>query len=250
MLKTFEAIIRSRKTSHKTSYKLNSPITAHWISTWRITTRRSVLSTLAPCLIISLVAVIGHAQEAAPTALKTAADSCSWSLGLSGSRPAPYLVISMADLRDTSSNGSFGISDDAPTIVSAKDTITLEGTPAASANRTQTVDSVPLQLTSLIEPATDTHSLTDLQAEPTSPRDTIRLSPKRTVAGTYSLLDDKSLPGSATYRYQETDFRSQQWIADNESAPNEIDQAQRPLIQLPLGDWSLPIKLSSAAATR
>jgi hypothetical protein len=56
--------------------------------------------------------------------------------------------------------------------------------------------------------------------------------------------------GSFLYGYQRTNFTSEQWFADNESFTHKIGQAPRPLLQLGLGDWRLPVMLSSAAISR
>jgi len=244
MIDTFEAILELKEPNRRAGCKARSAVIGN------STMVQSVLSALVLCLVITSRAAITHAQDGAPVGMKTTTDSSSWSLMERGSSAAPYLVISMVERRDAPSYGSFGIQEQEATIPSARDTIMREVGPAMSANHTQTIESGPLQLSSLRESTTEMRGLMILRTEPANPRDTILKSPDQTGADTYSLLEEGSLPGSLLYRYQENDAASAQWIGDDESFAREISQAPRPLLQLGFGDWRLPVTLSSTTVAR
>jgi hypothetical protein len=128
-----------------------------------------ILPSLRRCIlaIIVLSAVVwwafgnAFAQDSAPTLVKTVAHSTLGSLEWPGSNPAPYLVIGMADRQDTPSYGSFGIPEEEATNSSARDTIAREVGPAPSANRTVTIESGPLELSSLLEPTAEVRGPTN-----------------------------------------------------------------------------------------
>jgi hypothetical protein len=186
-------------------------------------------------------------------ALKMAAHSTSWSLEKPGSNKAPYLVIGMADRWDIPPYGSFPIAGHEATNPFAGNTITRQVGPAASANRTEKIESGPLLLSSLLDPTARVRGLTNFRAEPTSPRQTNQRSPALVGAGVYSLLDDRSAPGSFLYGYQANYLPSRQWLADNESVTHKVGQAPRPLLRHEFGGWRLPVLLfllSSTAVSR
>jgi hypothetical protein len=233
------------------SYELGSCIIASSAATSRTLTRRYLFSMLVLCLTVSSIAAIAHAQGLPPTGVKTTAHSTFWSLEGSGSNaaPAPYLVIGMADRGDTRSYGTFGIPEDEATNPSARDTITREIGPAPSANRTETIESGPLKLSSLLEPTSEVRGLTKFRPQQTS-RGTVQRPPGQTGTSAYSLLDDTSVPGSFLYGYQPNYLPSKEWSADNELFTHDAGQAPRPLMQLGFGDWRLPVMLSSATVSR
>src|ERR1700686_5765159 len=189
------------------------------------------------------------AQEA-PAALDVGAHSTLWSLEGSGSNNAPYLVIGMADRGDTASYGSLRIGEDQATNPSAGNKTTHQGGPAASANRTEKIESGSLVLSNLLDPTAGVTGLTNFRAELRSARQTIQRSPD--LAGTkfYRLLDDRSAPGSFLYGYQANYPPSKQRLANNESFTHEVVQAPRPLFELEFGGWHLPVMLSGAAVSR
>jgi hypothetical protein len=190
------------------------------------------------------------AQETAPAALNMTAHSTLWSLEGPGSNNAPYLVIGMADRGNTPSYGSLRIAEDEATNPSAGNTITRQGGPDASANRTEKIESGPLVLSSPLDPTAEVPGLTNFRAEPISARQTIQRSPDLAGAKVYRLLDDRSAPGSFPYGYQANYLSSKQWLADNESFTHEVVQAPRPLFELEFGSWRLPVTLSGAAVSR
>jgi hypothetical protein len=155
----------------------------------------------------------------------------------------------MADRRGNSSYGSFGIPEEETTNPTARGTITREVGPAASANRTETIEPAPLVLSSLVEPPAGVRGFTSSRAE-SARRSTVQRSPDLTSNGAYSLLDDRPVPGSFLYGHQGTDLRSEQSFADNEYFTHEIGEAPRPLLQLGFGDWRLPVMLSGSAISR
>jgi hypothetical protein len=208
---------------------------------------RWVLTTIILCAIVWWASADALAQDAVSIELSTTARSTSWSLERPASNKVPYLVIGMADRRDALPYGSFGYVGDEATNRSVGNTITRQVGPAASANRTERIESDPLILASLLDPTAGIRGLTNFRAGPANPHQTIQRSPQRSpdLAGAkgYSLLDDRSAPGTFLYGYQANYLTSKQWLADDESFAHEIGQAPRPLMQLELGAWRLPVVL-------
>jgi hypothetical protein len=212
--------------------------------------RRWILTIFILCTSVWGVPAEILAQETAPAALGMTAHSTLWSLEGLVSDNAPYLVIGMADRGDTPSYGSLRIAGDEAPNPSAGNTITRRGGLAASAKRTETIESGPLVLSSLLDPRAGVPGLTSFRAEPVSARQTIQRSPDLAGAKVYRLLDDRSAPGSFPYGYQANYLSSKQWLADNESFTHEVVQAPRPLFELEFGSWRLPVTLSGAAVSR
>ncbi len=188
------------------------------------------------------------AQEAVPATLKITAPSTLWSLEQPGSNTTPHLVIGMTDRRDTLPYGSFESAGDEATNRSVGNTVTRQVGPAASANRSERIEADPLVLSSLLDPTGGIRGSTNFREEPTNPRQTSQISPDLAATEVYTLLDDRSAPGSFLYKYQANYFPSKQWIADDESFTNEVAPAPRPLLQLEFGGWRLPVALSGSVA--
>ena len=212
--------------------------------------RQWILTIFILCTSVWWVPAEILAQETAPAALNMTAHSTLWSLEGPGSNNAPYLVIGMADRGNTPSYGSLRIAEDEATNPSAGNTITRQGGPDASANRTEKIECGPLVLSSPLDPTAEVPGLTNFRAEPISARQTIQRSPDLAGAKVYRLLDDRSAPGSFPYGYQANYLSSKQWLADNESFTHEVVQAPRPLFELEFGSWRLPVTLSGAAVSR
>jgi hypothetical protein len=205
------------------------------------------------CTSVWWASVYTRAQEATSTALRMTTDSNSWSLERPESNQAPYLVISMARLSDIPPYGSLRIAGDRATNPTAGNTKTRQLGTAASADRTKGVESGPLALSSLPDPASRIRDPRNFRAELPSPRQTIQRSPGQADAKAYSLLDPRSAPGSFLYGYQADYLPSKQWLADNEDFTRDPGQAPRPLLQLEFGVWRLPVvlmALSGAAVSR
>jgi hypothetical protein len=212
--------------------------------------QRWILTIIILCTIVWWAPAETLAQEAAPAALDMTAHSTLWSLEGPGSNNAPYLVIGMADRGDTPSYGSLRIAEDEATNPSVGNTITRQGGPAASANRTEKIESGPLVLSSLLDPTAGVPGLTNFRVEPISARQTIQRSPDLARAKVYRLVDDRSAPRSFLYGYQANYLPSKQRLANNESFTHEVVQAPRPLFELEFGGWHLPVMLSGAAVSR
>jgi hypothetical protein len=189
------------------------------------------------------------AQDAAPTGLRISAQSTSWSLERPGSNKVPYLVIGMAERSDTPPHGSFRIAPDEAMNPSAGSTILQAGS-GASADRAEEPLSGPLLLSSALDPAARVQGLTNFRGEPPNPRQTRESSPDLAGTEVYSLLDDRSAPGSFLFGYQVNYSPSKQWIADHESFTHEIVLEPRPLLELEVGAWHLPVALSRAAVSQ
>jgi hypothetical protein len=211
--------------------------------------RRWILTIMILCTSVWWAPGGTLAQEA-PSALDMTAHSTLWSLEGPGSNNAPSLVIDMADRRDTPSYGSLWIAEDQATNPSAGNTITRQGGPAASANRTEKIESGPLGLSNLLDPTAGGPSLTNFRADLISARQTIQRSPDLAGGKVYRLLDDRSAPGSFPYGYQANYPPSKQRLANNESFTHEVVQAPRPFFELKFGGWRLPVMLSGAALSR
>ncbi len=150
--------------------------------------RQWILTIIILCTSVWWAPAETLAQEAAPAALGMTAHSNLWLLEGLGSNNAPYLVIGMADRGDTPSYGSLRIAGDEATNPSAGNTITRQGGSAASANRTEKIESGPLVLSTLFEPTASVRGLRDFHAEGTIRRQTIQGSPDHAGAKVYSLL--------------------------------------------------------------
>jgi hypothetical protein len=216
----------------------------------KLSLHRWILTIIILCTSVWWAPAETLAQEAAPAALDMTAHSTLWSLEGPGSNNAPYLVIGMADRKDTPSYSSLRIAEDQATNPSAGNTITRQDSPAASANRTEKIESGPLALSSLLDPTAGVPGVTNFGAEPISARHTIQRSPNLADAKAYSLLDDMSAPGSFLYGYQANYLSSKQRLANNESFTHEVVQAPRPLFELEFGSRRLPVMLSGAAVSR
>jgi hypothetical protein len=189
--------------------------------------RRWTLTIIILCAIVWRASADALAQDAAPTGLKITAYSTSWSPEKPGSNKAPYLVIGMADRWDTRPYGSFRITKDEATNSSAGNTIMRQVGPAASANRTEQIESGRLALSSLLDRTVGVPGLTTFRAEPTSPRQAIQRPPDLTGANVYSLLYDSSAPGSFLYGHRANYLPAKQWLADGESFTHEKSSSAR-----------------------
>ena len=208
--------------------------------------RQWTLTVIILCAIVWWAIGGACAQDAPPTRVGITTYTTLWSLEGHGSK-APYLVIGMADRANTPSYGSLRIAEDQATNPSPANTITRQGGPAASANRTEKIESGPLVLSSLLQPSAGVRGLADFR---TDPRQTIPRSPDPARAKVYSLLDDGPALGSFPYGYQANYLPSKQRLANNESFTDEVVQAPRPLFELNFGSWRLPVMLSGAAVSR
>jgi hypothetical protein len=215
-----------------------------------ISLRRWILTSIILCTSVWWAPADTLAQPAAPAALDMTAHSTSWSLERSGSNNAPYLVIGMADRGDTPSYALLRTAGDEATNRSAENTVTRQGGPAASANRTEKIESGPLVLSSLPDSTVRVPGLTNLRVEPINARQTIQRSPELAGAKVNRFLDDSSAPGSFLYGCQANCLRSKQRLANNESYTHEVVQAPRPLFELEFGGWRLPVMLSGAAVSQ
>jgi hypothetical protein len=211
--------------------------------------RRWILTITILCASVLWTSAGALAQEAAFTALTMTAPSTSWSLERQDSNTSPHLLIGMSDRGDTLRHGSLRIARDEGTNASAINEMTRQVVPAASANRSERIESDPLELSSLSD-STAGRGPTEVRAHLASPGLTIQKSPDLMDAGAYSLLDSRSAPGTFLYAYQTNYLTSKQWLADNEAFTHEVGQAPRPLMQLEFGEWHFPVVLSSTAISR
>ena len=212
--------------------------------------RRCILAISILCTSVWWAPTETLAQKAAPAALNMTAHSTLWSLEGPGSNNAPYLVIGMADRGDTPSYGPLRIAEDQATNPSAGNTITRQSGPAASANRTEKIESGALVLSNLIDPTAGVPSLTNFRADLISARQTIQGSSDLAGGKVYRLLDERSAPGSFLNGYQANYPTSKQRLVNNESFAHEVVQAPRPLFELEFGGWRLPVMLSGTAVSR
>ncbi len=148
---------------------------------------------------------------------------------------------------DNPAYGSRRIAGDEAMNPSTGSTIMRQVGSAASASRSEKIESGPLVLSSLLQPSTGAPGLADFR---TDPRQTISRSPNPAGAKVYSLLDDGPALGSFLYGYQANYLPSKLRLANNESVTHEVVQAPRPLFELNFGSWRLPVMLSGAAVSR
>jgi Flp pilus assembly protein TadD len=174
----------------------------------QLSLRDEILMIIILCMSIwSAAPAETLAQQAAPVALDMTAYSTLPSLEGAGSSKTPYLVLGMTDRRDIPSYGLLWYAGDEATIPSAENTITRQDGLAASVSRAHKVGSDPLILL----------SLTDSNA---------------------------GLTGLFIYGYPANYLSPEQPLANSESYMHKGVQPARPLFDLELGGWRLPVMLS------
>jgi hypothetical protein len=205
----------------------------------RIEVRRSSLSVSALAMIVVSANIWwtsadSHAQEATRAAWGITAGSTSWSLEGPTSDTAPHLVISMADPKPY---GPIRIAGEEVANPCASIATYKQPDPAASRNSTEDGGPRALLLTSVSEPTTKVHGLTNAPVKHAPWRQTIRISPEQR---SYYLVDDPSASGPFLYGHQ----MSTKLLAENESVTHELGQGRsRPshLLQIEDGSWRLPV---------
>jgi hypothetical protein len=214
--------------------------------------RRWVLAIIIIlCAVVWWASANALAQDTAPTGFRVDAQPTLWSsLARPGSSKAPYLVIGMTEHWDTRPHGSFRIAPDEATNPSAGKTILRQAGSGASVDRAEKPLAGSLLLSSALDPTAGVRGFTNFRGEPPNPRQTSESSPDLAGTEVYSLLDDRSAPGSFLFGYQMNYFPSKQWIADEGSFTHEIVLEPRPLLQLEFGTWHLPVALSKAALSQ
>jgi hypothetical protein len=218
---------------------------------YRHSLRRRNLTIIVLCSIVWWASASALAQQASPTGLKIAADPASSSFKMPGTDQHPYLVIGMTDRWETQPYASFRMAGDTAASPSPGNTIMRQMGPAASADRTETIASSPLLLSSLLDPSARVPGLTNSRSGYTSPRHTNQTAPDLANAKVYSLLDDWSAPGSFLYGHPAGYLPSTQLLADTEFfTQHEAAQAPRPLLQLEIGGWPFQVLLSKQAGLR
>jgi hypothetical protein len=236
-------VVTDRRYFEESNMSLKGVVDGYSLQRWILTITilcASVLWTSAGAL----------AQAAAFTALTVTAHSTSWSLERQDSNTPPHLVIGMSDRGHTLPHASLRIAREEGTNPSAVNEMTRQVVPAASANRTERIESDRLVLSSLFDSTAGIRGSTEVRAQPASPGLTIQKSPDLMDAGAYSLVDGKSAPGTFLYAYQTNYLSSKQWLADNEAFAHEVGQAPRPLMQLEFGEWRFPVVLSSTGISQ
>jgi hypothetical protein len=88
----------------------------------------------------------------------------------------------------------------------------------------------------------------NLRAQPAFGGQPIERSQGQEGAKPYSLLGDRSMVGSFRYEYLKNDLLLRQRSPDRESPTHEAQSATRPLFQVELGGWRVPVLLSTAAS--
>lgn len=164
------------------------------------------------------------AQQAADG---TSAPATSWSLQAPVPDNAPHLVIAMAEPGESSLSGS----DRA-----AEENGSAKGAPG-----------VPLR-TGLSRLNAGGLGTTNFRAEFTVRGQDIQTSSLGAGSKVYSLLSDESGSGSFRYEHRKNSFRSDQQSANGVSSSHEVEPSPRPLFQVAVGNWHLPIFLSAAAS--
>jgi len=186
------------------------------------------------------------AQEASPAVLHTTTRSNSWSLEGVRSNTAPYLVISLAERRQSNSYSSLPLAGDETANLSVMDGVSRSGGLVDTANPVDKGKSGPQLLSRLFAPSSSTDSRAALRAGGITARGTFAGSSHPAGDNIYTLLDEGSRPGSFQYAHQANILASIQRLAD-ESFPREATETTRPLLQLQLGGWSFPVILSGTA---
>jgi hypothetical protein len=212
--------------------------------------RRWIMAIAILCISVWWACADTLAQETAPTGLNMTAHSTLWAPEGAGPNTPPYLVIDIAEREEPRSYGLLRLPLDEAANPSLRETISRPLGPMTAVNRAEKGVSGPLSLSSLFATTARARGLTDFPAKETIRHQTIRTSRNPAGAKIYSLLNDSSAPESFLDGYEANDHPSNQWLADNESFPHEVEHATRPLLQLEFGGWRFPVMLSSAAVSR
>ena len=159
------------------------------------------------------------AQQAAPAASDMADHSSLWSLEDGKSNKTPYLVLGMADREGTPSHDLFGTAGNKAATASAENTIVRQDRLAAYERRTDKVGPDPLVLSSLLGPNAGLVAFTNVHAKP------IEL-------------------GSFSCGYHSNCGSPEHRLANSEFSAYKVVQAPRPLFEVELGGWRLPVMLS------
>lgn len=160
------------------------------------------------------------AQQATPGASDITQHSTLWSSEGAGTDKTPYLMLGMADRRNTPFYG-LGVVENEPANPAEKNTITRQSGLAAAVNRTEKVRSDPLVLSSLFDSNAELGVLINVSAKPVEPTPFL-------------------------YTYPPSYLAPEQRLANIESPTHEIVQPPRPFFELELGGWRLPVMLSGS----
>jgi hypothetical protein len=175
------------------------------------------------------------AQDAHPTELVITAHLTARAPEWPGFEKAPYLVVGMVD-RSSGQYGSFATDGDKRTSSSEDVAITRPLAPSANPVDNDNIDARRLVLASLSNPWVETAGTTP----------TIRTSHDRADSELHSLLDSRSVE-SFLYGQTANEVSAQEWLADDESSAQVIEQTPEPLWQLRMGSWILPVRLFGSA---
>ena len=185
------------------------------------------------------------AQEVRPAGSQTTALSATWSLEKPVSNDVPHLVIGMLQPGDALSYSSLRLPQGNAATPSPKNSLL-----APAANRNEKDSSAPLVLSSLSTPAPEVRNLANLRSQPASAPQAAQRPAGSAGANAYSLLNDRSAYESFLNGQQANYLANQPRLAGNESFTHPAEPGPGPLLQLELGSWNLPVKLSSNAVSR
>jgi hypothetical protein len=195
--------------------------------------RRCSLAIMIGCAGVWCRSADALAQDAHPTELGITAHSTSRSPEWPGFEKSPYLVVGMVD-RSSAHHGSFATDGDETT--SSSEDVAITRPLAPSANPVDNIDTRRLVLANLGNP----------WMEPASTSPTIQTSHDRADSELYSLLDSRSVE-SFLYGQTTNEAPAPEWLADDESSAQVIEQTPEPLWQQRVGSWILPVRLFGGA---
>jgi hypothetical protein len=191
--------------------------------------RRSVLPLIVLFTSLVWVPIESLAQQATLAEAKT-----TWLIGRPESSTAPQILIPLMGRPDVASG-------------SVLDSISRPVDSAASVRRPQNGSSGTLVVAKLFAPAALVRGPRNLRPESTR---LDRRGAPELVATPYSLLDNPSADGPFRDGYDSNLFGLSQSLKAGELVTRPVDQGPRPLWQLSLGGWQLPVLLTSGTVSQ
>ena len=178
------------------------------------------------CTSAWLISSAALAQQAVSAGFGTSGQATSWSLRAPATDNTPYLVVAMAEPAANNPSGS--------------DQTAVGNDPGYG-----TSDSpMPAELSNPGDGATGPGN-SQVQAALSGQH--VQPAPLRSGSKVFSLLGEGADAGSFRYEPAKNYFRPDQWSANSVPNSHGVEPGPRPLFQVQVGSWRLPVMLSATA---
>jgi hypothetical protein len=187
---------------------------------------RRTATIILTCTSVWLISSVALAQQAMSAGPGTSKPATSWSLQVPATGDAPHLVIAMAERGESNLSGSDRM--------------------AARDKAEYGTFSPPLP-TGFSNPKDGALGPKNSRAETTLSGQQIQTASLGAGSKVFSLLSDSS--GAESFRYEppKNYIEADQWSADSVPLSHEVESSPRPLFQVQIGSWRLPVLLSGGA---